>query len=76
MLLENTNNTAAMKEIPIWEKFNLTVDEASVYFNIGKTRIRELLDEPGCPFALNIGNRKKLIKRKKFEQYIEKAEWL
>lgn len=71
-----TNNTATMKEVPIWEKFNLTVDEAAAYFNIGKARLRELLEEPGCPFALNIGNKKKLIKRKKFEQYIDNVEWL
>ncbi len=66
----------AKMEMPIWEKFNLTVDEAALYFNIGKNRLRELLEEPECSFALNIGNKKKLIKRKKFEQYIEKTDWI
>lgn len=74
--LLDMNNIAVVKEVPIWEKFNLTVDEASAYFNIGKNRLRDLLEEPGCPFALNVGNKKKLIKRKKLEQYIEKAEWI
>ena len=57
------------KDIPIWEKVALTVEEASAYSNIGINRIRELCDDPGCPFVLFVG-RKKLIKRKQFEDYI------
>lgn len=64
------------KDVPVWEKFNLTVDEAAEYFNIGRNRIRELLEEPGCTFVLNVGNKKKLVKRKKFEHYIENREWI
>lgn len=70
------NSKGTMQDIPVWEKFNLTVDEAAGYFNIGKNRLRELLDEPDCTFALNIGNKKKLIKRKKFEQYLENVNWI
>ena len=50
--------------VPIWKKYNLTIDKATVYFSIGKNRIKVLLEEPGCSFALNVGNKKKLIKRK------------
>ena len=57
------------KDIPIWEKVALTVEEASAYSNIGINRIRELCDDPGCPFVLFVG-RKKLIKSKQFEDYI------
>lgn len=60
------------KEIPIWEKMNLTVEEAAMYSNIGVNKIDDMAKSPGCPFVLYIG-RKKLIKRKEFEKYIEKS---
>lgn len=34
-----------MKEVPIWEKSNLTLDEAAAYSGIGKNKLRELSDE-------------------------------
>lgn len=55
--------------IPIWEKMNLTVDEAVAFSNIGEGKLRQILDEPGCSFVLFIGNRR-LVKRKEFEKYI------
>lgn len=57
------------KEIPIWEKQLLTIDEAALYTNIGQNRISELLKKPSCPFVIYIG-RKKLVKRKEFEQFL------
>ena len=63
-------------EIPFWLKMNLTIPEASTYSNIGINRIRELVENPQCPFALSVGNKKKLIKRVLFEKYIEKANWI
>lgn len=58
--------------VPVWEKVTLTIEEACAYSNIGMGTIRKLLKEPGCPFVLYIG-RKKLIKRKEFEQFISKS---
>lgn len=60
-----------MKEydIPIWEKMNLTFEEAAAYSQIGINKLRELADSPKCNFALHIG-KKTLIKRKEFESYI------
>lgn len=57
------------KEVPIWEKVALTLDEASAYSNIGINKIRELSNNPTCKFVIFIGN-KRLIKRKEFEKYI------
>ena len=57
--------------IPIWEKQNLTIEEASEYSNIGQKTLRKLISNPRCPFVLHIGN-KNLIKRKAFDSYIEK----
>ena len=57
-------------KIPVWEKANLTIEEAAEYSNIGQNKIALLLKNPRCPFVLYVG-RKKLVKRKEFERYIE-----
>lgn len=57
--------------VPIWEKLNLTIEEAAIYSNIGINKIREIIKEQSCPFVLYVG-KKQLIKRKLFEQYINK----
>ena len=59
-------------EVPIWEKANLTLEEAAAYSNIGVNRIRDISDEKNCPFVLWVGT-KRLIKRKAFERYLEQA---
>lgn len=55
--------------IPIWEKINLTIKEASIYSNIGINKIQEMSKNPRCHFVLYVG-KKKLIKRKEFEKYL------
>jgi excisionase family DNA binding protein len=59
-----------MKEVPIWEKSNLSLEEASVYFNIGVNKLRELTNSDNCKTVLWIGN-KRLIKRQQMEKYLE-----
>ena len=60
-----------VKEVPIWEKSNLTVEEAAAYTGIGINKIREMSNGDNCPFVLWVGN-KRLIKRRKFDEYVEK----
>ena len=60
-----------VKEVPIWEKSNLTVEEAAAYTGIGIKKIREMSSGDKCPFVLWVGN-KRLIKRRKFDEYVEK----
>lgn len=57
--------------IPIYEKYALTIEEAAEYSNIGQNKINELLKDPRCTFVLWVG-RKKLVKRKAFEDFISK----
>lgn len=57
-------------DIPIWEKINLTIEEAAAYSNIGINRIDEMAKRPNCSFVLYVG-KKKLIRRKEFEKYLE-----
>lgn len=59
-------------EIPIWEKSNLTLEEAAAYSGVGINKIRQLTNSEKCEFVLWVGS-KRLIKRKKFEEYLEKA---
>ena len=61
-----------MKEIPFWEKSNLTLEEAAAYSGIGVNKLRELTNEEGCEFVLWVGI-KRLIKKQKFNEFIEKS---
>ena len=59
-------------EVPIWEKANLTIEEAAAYFGIGMNKLRDLTEDEHCKFVLYIGS-KRLIKRQMFEKYLEQA---
>lgn len=59
-----------MKEVPIWEKSNLNLEEAAAYSGIGINKLRDLTSDKNCQFVLWVGN-KRLIKRRLFDQYIE-----
>lgn len=72
-LKKGKNDMEKRKEIPIWEKYALTVDEATLYFNIGENKIRDLIREPDCEFVLYVG-RKALIKRTVFEEFLSKTD--
>ena len=58
--------------VPIYEKASLTIEEAAEYSNIGQNRLIALLKEPRCTFVLYVG-KKKLVKRREFEQFISRS---
>ena len=58
------------QEVPIWEKSNLTLAEASAYSGIGVNKLREIINNKKCRFVLWVGN-KRLIKRRLLVEYIE-----
>ena len=60
-------------EVPIWEKSNLTLEEAAAYSGIGINKLRELTNQRGCNFVLFVGT-KRLIKRRLLDVYIEKTD--
>ena len=47
-----------MKEIPIWEKSNLSLEEAAAYSGIGINKLREITNEDRCKFVLWVGNKR------------------
>lgn len=53
--------------VPIFQKQNLTIEEAAVYSNIGQHKLRELTADERCPFVLWVGN-KRLIKCRQFDE--------
>lgn len=59
------------KKVPIWEKSNLTLEEAAAYSGIGINKLRKLTNDDQCEFVLWVGT-KRLIKRKKLDEYLEK----
>ena len=60
------------ERVPIYKKVTLTIKEAAEYSNIGINRIDAMLRKPDCPFVLFVGT-KRLVKRKQFEEYIERS---
>lgn len=59
------------QEVPIWEKSNLTLEEAAEYSSIGVNKLRKMTDKNDCPFVLWIGS-KRLIKRRKLDEYTDR----
>jgi len=60
------------EKVPIWEKPYLTLTEAAELYNIGVNRLRELSNGNQCPFVIFVGN-KRLIKRKRFDEFLERS---
>ena len=62
-----------MIEILYWEKYMLTLREAAEYFHIGEKKMRQIVDENmDAKFLLENGKRV-MIKRKLFEEYLDKT---
>lgn len=58
-------------DVPVWEKYTLTIEEASRYFRIGENKLRKLAEENlNAGWVIMNGNRIQ-IKRKKFEKIID-----
>ena len=58
-----------MSEVPVQDKFLLTIKEASEDFNIGIKQMRRIAEDHQDAFAIYQGNRY-LIIRSKCEEYI------
>lgn len=58
-------------DIPIWERYTPTIEEASKYFRIGENKLRRLAEEnKNANWLIMNGNRIQ-IKRKQFEKIID-----
>lgn len=59
------------KQVQIKDKFCLTIEEASEYFNIGEKKLRKIVSENVNSGFIVQNGVKFLIKRKQFEQFID-----
>ncbi len=57
-------------EIPICQKYNLSVYEAAAYFNLGEKKLRQMIAEHPDTFSFESGHRV-LIIRHKFEEFLD-----
>lgn len=58
-------------QIPIWEKYTLSVEEASAYFGIGDKKLRKFIAEHGDEDFIIWNGTRPRIKRKLFERYVD-----
>ena len=61
-------------DIPVWEKYTLTIEEASKYFRIGENKLRRLAEENKDAGWLIMNGNRIQIKRRQFEQVIDKLD--
>lgn len=69
---EQSARRISRPEIPIWNRSSLTIDEAAEYSGVGRSRLRQLTSREDCPFVLWVGG-KRLIRREKLDQYLDKV---
>ena len=58
-------------DIPIWERYTLTIEEASKYFRIGENKLRRLAEENKSANWLIMNGNRIQIKRKQLEKIID-----
>lgn len=59
--------------MPLWERYLMTIEEASSYFRIGENKLRQIANDHKRECVVMNGNRM-LIKKKNFEKVIDKLE--
>ena len=61
-------------DIPVWEKYTLTIEEATAHFRIREKKLRRLVDEHRNASWLIINGNRIQIKRRQFEKIIDELE--
>lgn len=60
------------KDVPIWAKYALTIPEAASYFHLGGSKLREIVRKDKYAEYLLWNGGRVYIKRKLFEEYLDK----
>lgn len=69
--MKNNKKYGQLKDLPLSDKYLLSVSEAAAFFNICEKKIRRLVSQyPNANLAVANG-RNILIRRKKFEEFID-----
>ena len=65
------NNT----DVPIWEKYTLTIEEASKYFRIGEKKLRKLAEENiDAGWVIVNGNRIQIKRKQRSEEHTSELQ--
>lgn len=60
--------------VPVWEKYALTIGEATQYFNIGDKKLRSIVEEnSGNNRIILMNGTKTLIKRENFSKFLDQT---
>ncbi len=71
--MDNQNQShKKIREVPIWERTLLTINEASDYTGIGVSKLRLLASKRNSKLIVYVGA-KKMFKRKKLDEYLDDA---
>lgn len=62
------------REVPLWERYTLTIEEAAAYFRIGENKLRRLADAVPPPDWVVMNGNRIQIKRKLFERMIDSVD--
>lgn len=68
----NVTRVQKGKAIPIWERVTISIEEAAAYSGIGRDKLRALTEEEDCDYVIWVG-KKRMIKRVKFEEYLNNS---
>ena len=60
-------------DVPVWRRYTLTIEEAARYYHIGEGKLRTLIDTHPNEDFLCDERQSCLIKREKFERYLDQA---
>ena len=64
-----------MNDVPLKDKFNLTIQEAAKYFNIGENKMHRIVNDyldSDYKFVVQNGGRN-MIKRQMFEEFLNQT---
>ena len=59
--------------IPVWERYMLTITEASNYYHIGENKLRMIAEEHIKEDFIIMNGYRVLFKRQKFEKFLDNA---
>ncbi|MCQ2528262.1 MAG: transposase [Saccharofermentans sp.] len=59
-------------DLPLNQKYLLSLEEAAEYSGIGINKLREISNENNCCFVMWVGNHRK-FKRKLFEKWLDET---
>ncbi|SHK89782.1 excisionase [Hespellia stercorisuis] len=63
-----------MKNVPIHEKYLLSISECSKYFGIGQNKLRRIVSENAGASWLFYNGKRLLIKREMFERVLDEID--